>query len=194
VRFRSLVVLTAALACNQAPPDTREWRASDHDHTDNPGANQVVGGPDAGAPELAQHGLNELTLVAWQQNCMRCHGRIGRGDGPDGPRVRAPDLTSSAVQAAMTDEQMMKTLREGKGLMPAFDLPESTLRSLVQLVRLIGKASDAAAARPAPSAAVSTAPPASGKPSGAAPGRPPSTAPRAPGSPPPAAPSSPPPP
>lgn len=129
-------------ACDQQAPDLREWRASDHDHTQNPGSDQVEGGPDAGS-ELAEHGLNEVVLVAWEQNCVRCHGRFGRGDGPQGPMVRATDLTNPRWQATATDDGIVKVIREGRGLMPAFPLPETTLRSFVQLIRLLGKATAA---------------------------------------------------
>jgi mono/diheme cytochrome c family protein len=150
VRWLVPFLAFVALACDRAPSDLRVWRASDHDHTTNPGADQVQGGPDAGtAPELAQHGLNEVTIVAWQQNCVRCHGRLGRGDGPQGVSLRATDFTNPAWQAAVTDEQLLKSIRDGKGTMPAFPLPETTLRPLVQLVRLFGRA---ATPDPAPSA------------------------------------------
>jgi mono/diheme cytochrome c family protein len=158
---RSLVPFLAlmAFACDQAPPDLRVWRASDHDHTTNPGQDQVQGGPDAGtAPELAAHGLNEVTIVAWQQNCVRCHGRLGRGDGPQGVPIHATDFTNAAWQAAVNDEQLVKSIREGKGAMPPFPLPDATIRSLVQLVRLLGRAS-----APAPSASTVPGPAASGR-------------------------------
>jgi hypothetical protein len=126
-------------ACDRQAPDLREWRASDHDHTQNPGSDQVAGGPDAGS-ELAEHGLNEVVLVAWDQNCVRCHGRFGRGDGPQGSMVRATDLTNPRWQATATDDGIVKVIREGRGLMPAFPLPETTLLSFVKLIRLLGKA------------------------------------------------------
>jgi mono/diheme cytochrome c family protein len=159
VRLPTLALVLAALACNAPPSDRREWRASDHDHTENPGANQVVGGPDAGtAPELAKHGLNELAIVTWQQNCVRCHGRLGHGDGPQGKLTRATDLSNPAWQNAATDDQILKTIREGRGLMPAFPLPDSTLRSLLQLVRLIGKATEEAPAASASAIGAASAP------------------------------------
>jgi mono/diheme cytochrome c family protein len=134
-------LLAAAPACEEQAPDLREWRPSDHDHTTNPGSDQVEGGPDAGtAPELAAHGLNEVVIVAWEQNCVRCHGRFGRGDGPQGPMVHAADLTNSTWQATVKDDDIFKVIHDGRGLMPAFPLPESTLRALVQLVRLLGQA------------------------------------------------------
>jgi hypothetical protein len=189
VRSRWLALLFVALACNEAPPDRREWRATDHDHTDTPNANQVVGGPDGGtSPELARYGLNELIIVAWQQNCVRCHGQLGRGDGPQGPMTHAIDLSDPDFQRRMTDDQILASLKSGKGLMPASPLPESTLKGLVQVVRLIGKATAEAAAAGSGVPAASGAPHGSAAPSGS--GRPaPSARPAASPARPPAAPS-----
>jgi mono/diheme cytochrome c family protein len=157
------MILTSA--CESRAPDLREWRASDHDHTQNPGADQVEGGPDAGS-ELAQHGLNEVVLVAWEQNCVRCHGRFGRGDGPQGPMVRATDLTNPRWQSTATDDGIVKVIREGRGLMPAFPLPETTLRSFVQLIRLLGQATLAASSASAAGSAARA--PSSASPAGSA--------------------------
>lgn len=126
------------LGCQSQAENLREWRPSDHDHTTEPGNDQVAVSPDGGtAPELAAHGLDEVTLVAWQQNCTRCHGIIGRGDGPQGPSMRAPDLTNPAWQRSVKDEQISRVIREGRGLMPPFALPESTVTGLVRLIRLL---------------------------------------------------------
>lgn len=168
-----LTFVWLAVGCARAPDDTREWRPSDHDHTTNPGADQVAAGPDAGtAPELAAHGLTEVTVVAWQQNCVRCHGRLGRGDGPQGVMLRATDFTNQAWQANAKDEDLAKVIREGRGSMPPFPLPDSTITSLVQLIRLLGSASTAPGARG--SAAPSGARPlSSGAPSALPAGHPP---------------------
>lgn len=161
----ALVFASALAACNSPPGDLRTWRAEDHDHTTNPGQDQVVSGPDAGpAPELARVGLDEVTVIAWNQNCVRCHGRIGRGDGPQGAMMRAIDLTNPAWQRSVSDEQIALSIKNGKGQMPPFPLPDSTIQSLVRLVRLLdaSKANEPADA-PATSAAPSAgAPPAKG--------------------------------
>lgn len=137
---RGIVILSflSVVGCQSQPENLREWRASDHDHTSEPGNDQVAVPPNGGtAPELAAHGLDEVTLVAWQQNCTRCHGVIGRGDGPQGPSMRATDLTNPEWQRSVKDEQIARAIREGRGLMPPFALPESTVTGLVRLIRLL---------------------------------------------------------
>jgi len=131
----SLSLSAFAVACNGAPADLRQWKASDHDHTVNPNADQVQV-TDAGSPAAAQ-GLDDVTIVAWQQNCTTCHGALGRGDGPQGQLVHAADLSRPEWQASVTDEAIAATIREGRGRMPAFNLPEVTLTRLVALVRML---------------------------------------------------------
>jgi mono/diheme cytochrome c family protein len=174
MRLLALLLFGATLAgCNSSPSDLRTWRADDHDHTTNPGQDQVSG--DAGtSPELARFGLDEVTVIAWTQNCTRCHGQFGRGDGPQGAMFRATDLTNPTWQRSVTDEQVALVIQKGRGQMPPFALPDSTVKSLVRLVRLLDAskipqedgAEPAASGAPAPSGA----PPASGRP--AASGRP----------------------
>jgi mono/diheme cytochrome c family protein len=137
------LLLLSLLACNEPPPDLREWRVSDHDHTDKPNSGQVQVDPnDAGAQ--APPGLEDVTIVAWQQNCTRCHGQVGQGDGPQGPMVKATNLTDATWQASVNDQQIARAIKEGKGAMPASNLPDSTIQKLVQLVRVMGKAQRAA--------------------------------------------------
>ena len=131
-----LAVLAAfAVGCNDTPADLRPWRASDHDHTDNPNSEQVQV-TDAGSSESG-HGLDDVTIVAWQQNCTSCHGPLGHGDGPQGPMVHAADLSRSDWQATVTDDAIATTIRMGRGRMPGFKLPDATIQSLVRLVRML---------------------------------------------------------
>jgi len=116
-------------ACDPAPGDVREWKPSDHD--------QAV--PGQGAQVAAKPGSQgadpNLIELAWQRNCFTCHGARGQGDGPQGPMVRAPDLTDPAWQGRVTDEQMIETVRKGRNKMPAFDLPQPVLDGLVKRIR-----------------------------------------------------------
>jgi len=139
----------------------REWRPGDHDHTENPGSDQVQVDPqDAGAPAIP--GFEDVTLVAWKQNCTPCHGAVGRGDGPRGPMLKATNLTDPAWQGSISDEQIAKTIKLGKGAMPAFNLPDVTIANLVKLVRILNAAKLEAHAQAAASAAASAAPSSSG--------------------------------
>lgn len=114
----------------------------------------MQGGADAGIePELAAHGLTDVAMVAWQQDCVTCHGPFGRGNGPQGALVHAPDLSDPHWQASVTDDDIAKIIHAGRGLMPAFPMPDTTLKTLVHLVRLLTQvAQPGASASAAPGA------------------------------------------
>jgi cytochrome c oxidase cbb3-type subunit 3 len=154
--FVSLAAL--ALACNSTPSDLRPWKASDHDHTVNPNEDQVQVS-DAGS-EAANHGLDDITIVAWQQNCTSCHGALGRGDGPQGQLLHAADLSRPDWQASISDEAIAATIRQGRGRMPGFNLPEATITRLVGLIRMLdlNRMQRRANAAPTASAANANAP------------------------------------
>ncbi|HYO97958.1 MAG TPA: cytochrome c [Polyangiaceae bacterium] len=161
----SLAAGLLLLGCNSPPEDAREWRASDHDHTSNPRADQVEVQQGAAPPPPAK-GVDEVTIVAWSQNCSRCHGTVGRGDGPQGPATRPRDLTDAAWQSSVSDESIAQVIRNGRGMMPAFPLPEATVQSLVRLVRLFdARQQEDRGAQQAPSQA-HDAPPAAASPAG----------------------------
>lgn len=131
----ALSLAALVFACNSTPADLRTWKASDHDHTVNPNEDQVQV-TDAGS-EAANHGLDDVTIVAWQQNCTTCHGALGRGDGPQGQLVHASDLSRPDWQASVTDEVIAATIRQGRGRMPSFNLPDATIARLVGLIRML---------------------------------------------------------
>jgi cytochrome c oxidase cbb3-type subunit 3 len=115
----------APAACDPTPGDLREWTAADHDQPSPGQAAQVSGdGPD---PNLID--------LAWQRQCSTCHGPRGRGDGPQGAMVRAPDLTDPAWQDRVTDAQIAEVIRKGRNKMPAFELPDQVVEGLVKRVR-----------------------------------------------------------
>lgn len=161
----------AALGCQTAPPDLREWSPKDHTNTNNKPAEQTGQVNANPAPtEAPPKGLDPVTLATWGAQCASCHGKIGKGDGPNGKMVKATDLSNPDWQAQITDEQVQKSIRGGKNAMPAFaNLPADTIENLVWLVRWFNSDQSAvrarmdrlkanAAAAPVPSNQASTAP------------------------------------
>lgn len=117
-------------ACDPAPGDIREWTPADHDQATSPGQGAQVAAKPGG--EGTDSTLIEL---AWQRNCLTCHGARGRGDGPQGPMMRPPDLTDAAWQDRVSDAQIAETIRKGRNKMPAFELPDQVIQGLVQRIR-----------------------------------------------------------
>jgi cytochrome c oxidase cbb3-type subunit 3 len=86
-------------------------------------------------------GQEEASLIAvtWRQNCARCHGMAGRGDGPDGRMLRTPDLTRSDFQERYSDAEIAAIIKKGRNKMPSFkSLPDKVIDGLVRHVRRIG--------------------------------------------------------
>jgi cytochrome c oxidase cbb3-type subunit 3 len=119
-------------ACDRAPSDVREWKPTDHEPPENAGSVPAQPRPPASAPRESGP---ELVEVAWEQTCARCHGPSGRGDGPEGMMVRAPDLTRAEWQGRVSDEEIGETIRKGRNKMPAFDLPKGVIDGLVKRIR-----------------------------------------------------------
>lgn len=164
LRCSAALLLLTVLACNERAPDLREWRVSDHDQSDSPPSAQGQVDPKAAA--AAAPGLEDVTIVAWQQNCTRCHGPLGRGDGPQGPMLKATNLSEPTWQSSVTDAHIASTIKNGKGAMPGVNLPDSTIDKLVKLVRMMNaarlapgaSASGAASATPVPATSLAPAP------------------------------------
>jgi mono/diheme cytochrome c family protein len=125
-------MVIALAACDPAPSDVREWTAADHDQ---PASVQSAAAPRPRGSARAGDGDLDLSEIAWERNCAVCHGRTGRGDGPQGPMMRAPDLTRTDWQEKVSDQDILETIRKGRNKMPAFDLPEQALKGLVQRIR-----------------------------------------------------------
>ncbi len=134
----------------------KEWSPSDHTHQKGPTAGQVdTKNPRPNAPDMGQHGIDEVVLATWKQNCITCHGVIGRGDGPQGAMLKPPDFTSPQFQRRALDSEMKYAIQKGRGRMPAFaQIPEKTVDGLVRLVRLL----DASRGEEKPSADIPDAP------------------------------------
>jgi len=81
--------------------------------------------------------------AAFGRICSGCHGFDGKGGTRVGFAVPPRDLTDPAFHSSVTDEDILFTLRNGKGQMPAFAalLPENEQLELVAYIRsLNGKA------------------------------------------------------
>jgi mono/diheme cytochrome c family protein len=136
-RLLCTAAISAGLfACDPAPSEVREWTPADHDP---PGLGEGQGqgqGAKVAARTVASSEIDPgLIELAWQRNCFTCHGRNGQGDGPQGPMVRAPDLTDAGWQGRVSDAQIAETIRRGRNKMPAFDLPPQVVEGLVKRIR-----------------------------------------------------------
>lgn len=119
-----------AAACDRAPSPAglKEWTAADHDM--EPGQTAKQGSRAKGAgPNLAD--------LTWQNQCATCHGALGRGDGPQGPMYKPTDLSRADWQDRTKDDEIAATIRNGKGRMPKFDLPDDVVAGLVGRIRLL---------------------------------------------------------
>jgi cytochrome c6 len=79
----------------------------------------------------------------WEKTCASCHGKDGKGDTRMGKKVDVKDYTDAKVQAAFTDEQALKSVKEGikddkgKERMKAYGelLSDDQIKSLVAYLR-----------------------------------------------------------
>jgi len=116
-RIAALLALPSLAACDPAPSDVREWTPADHDQ---PAGAQNAPARPRGSARPAGSSDVDLVELAWDRACTPCHGPRGRGDGPQGPMLRAPDLTRSDWQDRVSDESMLETIRNGRNKMPKF--------------------------------------------------------------------------
>jgi len=154
LRFATLAAsCISAAGCRGAPDDLREWRPSDHKHqTETSGDTGRSPARVTGSAEPPAPGLDEVTIAAWRRNCVSCHGPFGRGDGPQAAMVKARDLSSVTWQTSVSDTQLAESILRGRGQMPTFALPKTTVDNLVRLVRLLPELNRPKTPPPSPSA------------------------------------------
>jgi mono/diheme cytochrome c family protein len=80
-------------------------------------------------------GAANLVEITWRTQCALCHGLGGRGDGPQGPLVHAPDLTRPDWQASTSDAQIGQIISNGKDRMPRFEFPPAVVKGLIERIR-----------------------------------------------------------
>jgi cytochrome c oxidase cbb3-type subunit 3 len=119
------------------PAGATEWTPADHDPPPAQPAQPGQAAQPPQQPQAAQTAPSGAALaeLAWARSCATCHGEGGRGDGPQGPMVRAPDLTRGDWQGRVTDDDIRHTILTGKNSMPKFDLPASVVDGLVKRIR-----------------------------------------------------------
>jgi mono/diheme cytochrome c family protein len=136
-----LALTLAGLACSESGK-IREWRPSDHDQPEDLGqvegdASKAPSGDDASrspsgdgaaaqGPQAAAG--DAATEVLWRQQCMRCHGRDGRGGPSTETRGPVADLRASTLAEA----EIVRVVTKGRREMPAFgpELDAESIRAL----------------------------------------------------------------
>ena len=139
-RCAVFVLLALGAAGCDRPPDesnVREWTPQDHDHADERLRTAQQGQAQAQGAAGKGGGNDDKAVVelTWKNQCAPCHGVFGRGDGPNGPMVHAPDLTSPELQARVKDDEMIAAIKNGKNQMPRFDLSDKVVAGLVARIR-----------------------------------------------------------
>ena len=83
--------------------------------------------------------------AVYTDNCAKCHGVEGKGDTKMGTKLGCKDLSSTTVQAALTDAVATKAIKEGvkeddKTKMKAFeDLSDADVAAVVAYIRTLKK-------------------------------------------------------
>lgn len=131
----AIVLSIGIFACDRAPSADKlpDWSVADHGGAQAPakGSNQGVRG-DAGG---AGGGVAMMVEVTWKNQCVTCHGPTGHGDGPQGAMFKAQDLSKAEWQDKVKDEEVALAIKNGKGRMPRFDLPDDVVTGLVARIR-----------------------------------------------------------
>jgi mono/diheme cytochrome c family protein len=132
----SALLCGGLMGCEQRVAPIREWQASDH-------GQPTQADPDRTPPEAEpeEGGTERAADALYNVSCAGCHGRDGKGQGPQRPPgAPIPDFTDSQFQAQRTDAQLLQVLREGRGLMPPFgkQLNDQGLSALIGKVRRYG--------------------------------------------------------
>ena len=84
--------------------------------------------------------------ATYEKDCAKCHGTDGKGETKMGKKLGAKDYTDAKVQAALTDEQAVKAIKEGfkdkagKSLMkPAEGLSDADIKAVAAYMRTFKK-------------------------------------------------------
>ena len=80
----------------------------------------------------------------YADSCAKCHGDDGKGATKMGQKLGARDYTDATVQASFTDDQAIKSIKEGmkkddKTLMKPSDLSADDIKASVTYLRTLKK-------------------------------------------------------
>lgn len=72
----------------------------------------------------------------FEGNCEICHGKNGAGDGPASVSLnpKPADFRSPAFWQKTTRQQMEHTIKNGKGMMPAFSFSEEKVKAVLDYI------------------------------------------------------------
>ena len=82
--------------------------------------------------------------AVYSDNCTKCHGDDGKGQTKMGIKLGAKDYSDAAVQAAVSDDQAFKAIKEGlkkddKTLMKPSELSDEDIKASVAYLRTLKK-------------------------------------------------------
>jgi mono/diheme cytochrome c family protein len=82
----------------------------------------------------------------WANQCAKCHGADGGAQTPMGKKLQIKMFTDAKVQAELTDDGMLKAIKQGKKagdgktlMPPAENVTEDDIKALIQVVRSFKK-------------------------------------------------------
>ena len=82
--------------------------------------------------------------TVYSDSCAKCHGDDGKGQTKMGTKLGCKDYSDAAVQAAVSDDQAFKSIKEGmkkddKTLMKPSELSDEDIKASVAYLRTLKK-------------------------------------------------------
>jgi len=82
--------------------------------------------------------------AVYADNCAKCHGDDGKGTTKMGAKLGCKDYSDAAVQAAVSDDQAVKSIKDGlkkdeKTLMKPSELSVDDIKASVAYLRTLRK-------------------------------------------------------